>query len=84
MEKGTVTQSSILTWEISWTEEAGGLQSMGLQKKLSTTLRLNNNPGLDSYNELGIGFLSLCMFQSPSLRYPQMILPKCHFLLKYL
>ena len=24
--------SSILAWEISWTEKAGGLQSMGLQK----------------------------------------------------
>ena len=23
--------SSILAWEISWTEELGGLQSMGLQ-----------------------------------------------------
>ena len=31
MEKGTVTQSSILTWEISWTEEPEGLQSMGPQ-----------------------------------------------------
>ena len=26
------THSSILAWEISWTEEAGGLESMGLQK----------------------------------------------------
>ena len=25
-------QSSILTWEIPWTEEPGGLQSMGLQR----------------------------------------------------
>ena len=25
------THSSILTWEIPWTEEPGGLQSMGLQ-----------------------------------------------------
>ena len=24
--------SSILAWEIPWTEEPGGLQSMGLQK----------------------------------------------------
>ena len=27
-----VTHSSILAWEIPWTEEAGGLQSMGLQE----------------------------------------------------
>ena len=26
------TYSSILAWEIPWTEESGGLQSMGLQR----------------------------------------------------
>ena len=26
------THSSILTWRIPWTEEPGGLQSMGLQR----------------------------------------------------
>ena len=29
LEKGTATQSSILTWRIPWIEEPGGLQSMG-------------------------------------------------------
>ena len=29
------THSSILAWEIPWTEEPGGLQSMGLQKSRS-------------------------------------------------
>ena len=28
LEKGMATHSSILTWRIPWTEEAGGLQSM--------------------------------------------------------
>ena len=32
LEKGMVTHSSILTWEISWTEEPGGLQSRGSQR----------------------------------------------------
>ena len=27
-----VTHSSILAWEIPWTEEPGGLQSVGLQE----------------------------------------------------
>ena len=27
----TATHSSIVAWEISWTEEPGGVQSMGLQ-----------------------------------------------------
>ena len=26
------THSSVLAWEIPWTEEPGGLQSIGLQK----------------------------------------------------
>ena len=30
LEKEMVTHSSILAWKIPWTEEAGGLQSMGL------------------------------------------------------
>ena len=30
--KGMATHSSILPWEIPWTEEPGGLQSMGLQR----------------------------------------------------
>ena len=32
LEKEMATLSGILAWEISWTEEPGGLQSMGLQK----------------------------------------------------
>ena len=32
LEKGMVTHSSILAWEIPWTEEPGGLQSMGLRR----------------------------------------------------
>ena len=30
--KGMATYSSILAWRIPWTEEAGGLWSMGLQR----------------------------------------------------
>ena len=32
LEKKMATHSSILAWEIPWTEEPGGLQSMGSQK----------------------------------------------------
>jgi len=31
LEKEMPTHSSILAWEIQWTEEPSGLQSMGLQ-----------------------------------------------------
>ena len=33
LEKEMATCSSILAWEIPWTEEPGGLQSMGLQSQ---------------------------------------------------
>ena len=32
LEKGMTTHSSILAWSMPWTEEPGGLQSMGLQR----------------------------------------------------
>ena len=32
LEEGMATHSSILAWKIPWTEEPGGLQSMGLQR----------------------------------------------------
>ena len=32
LEKGLATPSSILAWRIPWTEESGGLHSMGSQR----------------------------------------------------
>ena len=32
LEKGMSTHSSILAWRIPWTEEPGGLQSMGSKR----------------------------------------------------
>ena len=32
LEKGMATCSSILAWEIPWTEESGRLQSMGYRR----------------------------------------------------
>ena len=42
LEEGTATHSSILAWRTLWTEETGGLQSIGSQsqtrlKQLRTT-----------------------------------------------
>ena len=42
LEKEMGTHSSILAWEIPWTEEPGGLQSMRLQES-DTALQLNNS-----------------------------------------
>ena len=44
LEKEVVTRSVILAWEISWTEEPGGLQSdRGGQKELDTAEQLSTN-----------------------------------------
>jgi len=32
LEEGMATHSSILAWRITWTEEPGGLQSIGSQR----------------------------------------------------
>ena len=32
LEKGMAIHSSVLAWRIPWTEEPGGLQSVGLQR----------------------------------------------------
>ena len=32
LEEGMATHSSILAWDIPWTEEPGGLQSMGSKR----------------------------------------------------
>ena len=32
LEEGMATHSGILAWEIPWTEEPGGLQSVGLHR----------------------------------------------------
>ena len=36
LEEEMATHSSIPVWEILWTEEPGGLQSMGLQESDTT------------------------------------------------
>ena len=36
LEKGMATQSIIFAWKISWTEEPGGLWSMGSQRVNTT------------------------------------------------
>ena len=41
LEKEVATRSSILAWEIPWTEEPGGLQCMGVAKSRTG---LNDNP----------------------------------------
>ena len=39
LEEEMATHASILAWEIPWTEEPGGLQSLGSQKESDTTAK---------------------------------------------
>ena len=53
----TATHSTILPWEISWSEKPGGLQSMGLQRTghdLETKQKLLNGYGVCGGNNWGI------------------------------
>ena len=38
LEKGMATHSRIVGWESPWTEEPGGLQSIGLQRDMTEQL----------------------------------------------
>ena len=58
-EKGTATHSSIHAWEMPWTEEAGRLQSRGLQtvgQDLATKQQQHKSNG--GYNCLWLGCLN--------------------------
>ena len=61
LEKKMATHSSILAWKIPWTEEPGGLQSMGLQRVRQDwvtntfTFNLNYLPQASSPNTIKTG-----------------------------
>ena len=55
LEKDMATHSSILAWRIPWTEEPGGLQSMGLQE-LGTTEKLSTHTHTHAHTHSGISF----------------------------
>ena len=55
LEEEKATHSSILAWEIPWTEETGGLQSMGSKKSDRTTTV--------STDEVTIGRLKMSVHQ---------------------
>jgi len=48
LEKEMTTHSSIIAWEIPWTEEPGGLYTVHGVAKLDMNYRLNNNNDLTS------------------------------------
>ena len=72
LEKGMATHSSILAWRIPWTEEPGGLQSMGHQE-LDTTERLHFHLSLSLYLHILIGMISSVMCCAQSLSHVRLL-----------
>ena len=63
LEKGLATHSSILAWRIPWTEEAGGLQSMGSQRVAhDRATKHTDTEALNAFEE----FLSLSLILNKS------------------
>ena len=55
LEKETATHSSILAWKIPWTEEPGGLQSLGSQKSQT---QLSTHTHAMAYEQHSVGGFS--------------------------
>ena len=53
LEKGKATHSSIMAWRIPWTEEPGGLQSMGLAKSWTQLSDQHTNVIMDGKQNKG-------------------------------
>ena len=51
LEKEMATHSNILAWEIRWTEEPGGLQSIKLQRVWHDWAHTPTQAGKDNMNE---------------------------------
>ena len=60
LEEKMTAHSSVLSWEISWTEEPGGLQSMGQQ-------RVRHDSGLNNKNQDPEMMLTFCESKSRSV-----------------
>ena len=52
LEKEMATHSSILAWKIPWTEEPGGLQSMGSQRAGHDLVTKQQNNARELWNIL--------------------------------
>ena len=59
LEKEMATHSNILAWEIPWTEEAGGLHSMGSQE---SDMMVTKQPPVPSICQDCFGYLRFFVF----------------------
>ena len=54
LEKEMAMHSNILAWEVPWTEESGGLQSMGSQSEWTQLSDLARTHAYPEYYQLNI------------------------------
>ena len=57
LEKEIATHSSILAWEMPWTEEPGGLQSMGSQRVGHDLVTEHDNLGYIIFLNIALYFI---------------------------
>ena len=62
------THSSILAWEIPWTEEPGGLQSMGLQRVKHNWVRAHTHTHTRIHTELPVKWTKSTNLEKTSVR----------------
>ena len=77
LEKGMATHSRILAWEIPWTEEPGGLQSMGSKKESDMTEWLDNSKVHIAEPGIECPLTNTCSFQC-CYYDPQILVPCGH------
>ena len=59
LEKGMETHSRILAWRIPWTEEPGGLQSMG--RKESDTIEWLTHTHTHTHSHMAHTCMKMCL-----------------------
>ena len=63
LEEEMATHISSLAWKVTWTEEPGGLMSMGLQRAIEHTQLNNNIVSMLNFRIVIIigGYVSVCV-----------------------
>ena len=58
-EEGMATHSSILTWKVPWTDEPGGLQSVGLQSQTWLSMHIASKVIIDTVGLISTIFVTV-------------------------
>ena len=64
LEKEMATHSSILAWEVPWTEEPGGLQFMGSQRLRYDLATKQNNKSKHSFNHMNFRIICITLVKN--------------------